>query len=52
MSISMIADNGYTPVRIIYISPKRIIKGLRLEIGWFFIRIGAKILYGKEWEAY
>lgn len=50
MTISMVADNGLMPVTITHNSPKRIVSGARVRFGWFFIRIGARILYGKEWE--
>ena len=50
MTISMVADNGLMPVTVTHNSPKRIISGARVRFGWFFIRIGARILYGKEWE--
>ena len=50
MLISVVADNGCPPVAISYYSPKKIVQGIRLKIGWAFITIGAKILYGKIWE--
>lgn len=50
ITISMVADNGLMPITITHNSPKRIISGVRMQLGWFFIRIGAKILYGKEWK--
>lgn len=50
MTISMVADNGLMPVTFTYNSPKRIVSGARVRFGWFFIRIGARILYGKGWE--
>ena len=50
MTISMVADNGLMPVTVTHNSPKRIVSGARVRFGWFFIRIGAIILYGKEWE--
>lgn len=50
MTISMVADNGLMPVTVTYNSPKRIVSGARERFGWFFIRIGARILYGKEWK--
>ena len=50
MTISMVADNGWMPVTITYNSSKRIVSGARVRFGWFFVRIGARILYGKEWE--
>ena len=50
MTISMVADNGLMPVTIIHNSPKRIVSGIKMRLGWFFIRIGAGILYGKEWK--
>jgi hypothetical protein len=50
MTISMIADNGLMPVTVTYNSPKRIVSGARVRFGWFFIRIGARILYRKGWE--
>lgn len=46
MTISMVADNGLMPVTVTYNSPKWIIRGARVRFGWFFIRIGARILYG------
>ena len=50
MTISMVADNGCNPVTVQYNSPNRIVHGTKLKIGWFFIRIGAKILYSEDWE--
>ena len=50
MSISMVADNGLMPVTVTHNSPKRIVSGARVRFGWFFIRIGARILYRKGWE--
>ena len=50
MTISMVADNGLMPVTVTHNSPKRIVSGARLRLGWLFIRIGARILYGKEWK--
>ena len=51
ITISMIADNGLMPTSITFKSPKRTICGVRVRIGWICIRIGARILYGKEWES-
>lgn len=52
MTISMTADNGWTPVDIRYDSPSgKTVKGTRVKIGWLFIRIGAIILFGKKWNA-
>lgn len=53
MTISMVADNGdngLMPVTVTHYSPKRIVSGARVRFGWFFIRIGARILYRKGWE--
>lgn len=50
MTISMVADNGLMPVTVTHNSPKRIVSGARVRFGWFFIRIGARILYGRRWE--
>lgn len=50
MKISMVVENGLMPVTIIHNSPKRIVSGVRVRFGWFFIRIGARILYRKGWE--
>lgn len=50
MTISMVADNGLMPTTVTYNSSKLIVSGARLRFGWFFIRVGAKILYGKEWK--
>ena len=42
-------DHGFDAVKYLYASPKeKTIKGLRLRIGWFFIRFGAYILYGNN----
>lgn len=49
MTISMVADNGLQPVRMEHISPRAIAKGPRIRIGWFFIRLGARIIYPKGW---
>ena len=50
MTISMVTDNGLMPATVTYNSSKRIVSGARLRFGWFFIRIGARILYVKECE--
>ena len=50
MTISMVVENGLMPVTVTHNSSKRIVSGARVRFGWFFIRIGARILYGKEWE--
>ena len=50
MTISMVADNGLMPITITHHSPKRIISGIRVRLGWLFIRIGGLILYGEKWE--
>ena len=50
MIISIVASNGLMPVTVTHESPKRIVSGARLRFGWFFIRVGARILYGKEWK--
>lgn len=50
MTISIVADNGLMPVTVTFNSPKWIVSGARVRFGWFFIWIGAKILYGKVWE--
>lgn len=49
MTISMVADNELRAVTVTHNSPKRIVSGARVRFGWFFMRIGARILYGKEW---
>ena len=50
MTISIVADNGLMPVTVTHYSPKKIVSGARLRFGWFFMRIGAIILYGKGWK--
>ncbi len=52
MRISMLADNGLMPCWVQHRSPKRIVSGVRLKVGWFFVRIGARILYRKGWESW